>query len=548
MSDVQQQPMNTDAQAVGAVDVVVVGAGFAGLYMLHRLRERGLSVQVYEAGSAVGGTWYWNRYPGARCDIESMDYSYSFSPELEQEWEWTERYSSQPEILRYLHHVADRFDLRRHIKLATRVTSAVFDEMTNRWAIETDRGDVVSATYCIMATGCLSVPNRPTFKGLDSFTGSWYHTGAWPHDGVDFTGQRVGVIGTGSTAIQAIPRIATQAAHLFVFQRTPNFSMPAWNGPLDPAFQRQRKATYREHRRQARESAIGVPVEVTALSTMSALEVSPEERQREMESRWTYGGFRLVGSFNDVLINKQANETVAEFVRQKIRAIVHDPDVADQLCPKDHPIGTKRPCVDIAYFQTYNRANATLVNVRHAPIADITPTGLRTRDAAYELDSIVFATGFDAMTGALLTMDIRGRGGKTLKEHWAEGPRTYLGLMTAGFPNLFTITGPGSPSVLSNMVVSIEQHVDWIADCLQYLRAHDLRCIEPTVAAQDLWVGHVNEIGNNTLYPEANSWYVGANIPGKPRVFMPYVGGVGTYRKTCDEVAANGYQGFTQSP
>jgi cation diffusion facilitator CzcD-associated flavoprotein CzcO len=548
MSDVRQQPMDTDAQPVGTVDAVVVGAGFAGLYMLHRLRERGLSVQVYEAGSGVGGTWYWNRYPGARCDIESMDYSYSFSPELEQEWEWTERYSSQPEILRYLHHVADRFDLRRNITLATRVTSAVFDEMTNRWAIETDRGDVVSATYLIMATGCLSVPNRPTFKGLDSFTGPWYHTGAWPHDGVDFTGQRVGVIGTGSTAIQAIPRIATQAAHLVVFQRTPNFSMPAWNGPLDPAFQRQRKATYREHRRQARESAIGVPVEVTALSTMSALAVSPEERQREMESRWTYGGFRLVGSFNDVLINKQANETVAEFVRQKIRAIVHDADVADLLCPKDHPIGTKRPCVDIAYFQTYNRDNVTLVNVRHAPIAEITPTGLRTQDAAYDLDSIVFATGFDAMTGALFNMDIRGRGGKTLKEAWAEGPRTYLGLMTAGFPNMFTMTGPGSPSVLSNMVVSIEQHVDWIADCLQYLRAHDLRCIEPTVAAQDLWVGHVNEIGNDTLYPEANSWYVGANIPGKPRVFMPYVGGVGTYRKTCDEVAANGYQGFTQSP
>ncbi len=343
-------------------------------------------------------------------------------------------------------------------------------------------------------------------------------------------------------------RIAKQAAHLFVFQRTPNFSMPAWNGPLDPAFQRQRKATYREHRRQARESAIGVPVEDTALSTMSALAVSPEERQHEMESRWTYGGFRLVGSFNDVLINKQANETVAEFVRQKIRAIVHDADVAEPLCPKDHPICTKRPCVDIAYFQTYNRDNVTLVNVRHAPIADITPTGLRTQDAAYDLDSIVFATGFDAMTGALLNMDIRGRAGKTLKETWADGPRTYLGLMTAGFPNMFTMTGPGSPSVLSTMVVSIEQHVDWIADCLQYLREHDLGCIEPTVAAQDLWVGHVNEVGNDTPYPEANSWYVRANIPGKPRVFMPYVGGVGNYRKTCDEVAANGYERFTQSP
>ena len=399
-----------------------------------------------------------------------------------------------------------------------------------------------------MASGCLSLPNRPKFKGLDSFKGPWYHTGRWPHEGVDFTGQRVGVIGTGSTAIQVIPQVAKQAAHLFVFQRTPNFSMPAWNVPLDPEAQRQMRANYREHRRKARESAFGVPFAITETSMKSALEVSPEERQRELESRWQYGGATIIAAFNDVLTNKQANEKVADFVRQKIGEIIHDPDDAAQLTPKDHPIGTKRPCVDTEYFQTYNRDNVTLVNVRHSPIEELTPNGIRTKDAAYELDSIVFATGFDAMTGALLHIDIRGRAGKALKEKWADGPRTYLGLMTAGFPNLFTITGPGSPSVLSNMVVSIEQHVDWIADCLQYLREHDLACVEPTIAAEELWVAHVNEVGNYTLYPEANSWYVGANIPGKPRVFMPYIGGVGNYRKKCDAVAANGYEGFTLSP
>lgn len=536
MSDAQQPRVEYDA--------VVVGAGFAGMYQLHRLRQLGMSARVYEAGDGVGGTWYWNRYPGARCDVESLEYSYSFSPELEQEWQWTERYPTQPEILRYANHVADRFDLRRDIQFNTRVATAHYDEATHRWNITTDKGDNVSARFCIMATGCLSTPNRPNFKGLDSFKGPWYHTGMWPHEGVDFTGLRVGVIGTGSTAIQAIPQIAKQAAHLYVFQRTPNFSMPAQNRPLSDEEQQAMKARYRDHRKAARESFFGVPFAVTEASVKSALEVSPDEREREFEGRWEYGGATIIASFADFLTNKEANDLAAEFVRDKIRATVKDPAVAELLCPKDHPIGTKRPCVDTEYFETYNRDNVTLVDVRSAPIESITEKGVLTGGAEYELDALVFATGFDAMTGALFNIDIRGKGGESLKERWAEGPRSYLGLAVEGYPNLFTITGPQSPSVLSNMMVSIEQHVEWISDCVDYLRRNEIVAIEATRAAQDAWVDHVTEVGNYTLYPLANSWYVGANIPGKPRVFMPYIGGVGPYRKHCDEIAAKGYEGF----
>ena len=523
------------------VDAVIVGAGFAGLYMLHRMRGLGLTAVVFEAGKGVGGTWYWNRYPGARCDVESMDYSYSFSDELQQEWRWTERYSSQPEILRYINHVADRFDLRRDIQLETRVTAAVFDEATSRWSIRTDRGHEVSAQFCIMATGCLSSAQVPKFEGLESFKGKWYHTGHWPHEGVDFTGQRVGVIGTGSSAIQSIPIIAEQAAHLFVFQRTPNFSVPAHNAPLDPEFERQVKANYAEFRRQARESRVGFVVE---RNDASALDVSPEEREREYETRWKRGGLGFSSTFNDILLSKDANGTAAEFFRAKIQSIVRDPAVADTLTPKTYPLGTKRLCVDTNYYATFNRDNVTLVDLTKSPIEAITPDGVRTSRQAYALDSIVFAIGFDAMTGALLAVDIRGRDGQTLKERWAEGPKTYLGLAVAGFPNLFMITGPGSPSVLSNMIVSIEQHADWIADCIEYLRNNDRKAIEATMEAQDKWVQHVNEVGHLTLYPQANSWYMGANIPGKPRIFMPYIGGVGVYRQKCDEVAAKGYEGF----
>ncbi|HSB40653.1 MAG TPA: NAD(P)/FAD-dependent oxidoreductase [Methylomirabilota bacterium] len=523
------------------LDAIVVGAGFAGMYMLHRLRELGLTVRVYEAGKGVGGTWYWNRYPGARCDVESMDYSYSFSEELQQEWRWTERYAAQPEILRYANHVADRFDLRRDIQFETRVRSAVFDEASRRWTVETDRGDRVSARFCIMATGCLSEPQVPDFEGLETFEGKWYHTGQWPHEGVDFTGLRVGVIGTGSSAIQSIPIIAQQATHLFVFQRTPNYSMPAQNAPLDPEYERWVKEHYADFRRQARESRVGFVVE---RSGDSALAVPAEEREREYEKRWRRGGLGFSAAYTDLLVSKEANDTAAEFFRAKIRSIVRDPAVADLLCPRDYPLGTKRLCVDTGYYATFNRGNVTLVDVRTAPVEAITPKGVRTSKAEYEVDALVFATGFDAMTGALLDIDIRGRGGRRLREEWAAGPRTYLGLAIAGFPNLFTITGPGSPSVLSNMIVSIEQHVDWIADCLAYLREHGHATIEPTAEAQEAWVQHVSDVGHMTLYPRAPSWYMGANIPGKPCVFMPYIGGVGVYRQKCDEVAAKGYDGF----
>jgi cyclohexanone monooxygenase len=524
-------------------DAIVIGAGFSGLYMLHRLRRLGLSVRVLERGSGIGGTWFWNRYPGARCDVESLDYSYSFSPELEQEWEWTERYPTQPEILRYLNHVADRFDLRRDIQLNTQVTRVHYQADANRWTIVTSAGESFQAHFCIMAVGCLSSVNEPNFTGLDTFQGSWYQTSRWPHAGVDFGGQRVACIGTGSSAIQAIPQIARQARHLTVFQRTPNFSIPARNAPLDSETQQQVKADYPERRRKARLSRAGLPLNPPL---QSALEASPEERRRVYEAGWQRGGIGSVnGAYNDLLVNMEANQTIADFVRSKIRETVRDPEVARTLMPVDYPLGTKRLCVDIDYYETYNRDNVTLVDLRRDPIEEITPTGVRTRSSQYDVDSIVFAIGFDAMTGPLFEMDLRGRDGLALKSKWADGPRTLLGLATAGFPNLFMITGPGSPSVLSNMVVSIEQHVDWIADCLSYLVAEDVESIEADAAAEDAWVQHVNEVASRTLYPLASSWYMGANIPGKPRIFMPYVGGVGAYRARCDEVAAHGYQGFT---
>jgi cyclohexanone monooxygenase len=529
-----------DARSSNFVDVVIVGAGFAGMYMLHKLRGLGMSVRVFEAGSGVGGTWYWNRYPGARCDVESMQYSYSFSPELQQEWQWSELFASQPEILRYANHVADRFDLRRDIQFDTRVTEARFDRATHRWEIHTDRGDRVSARYCVMATGCLSTARLPDYPGMQRFAGKTYHTGHWPHEGVDFTGQRVGVIGTGSSAIQAIPVIAQQAAQLTVFQRTPNFSIPSRNGPMTEAYGEGWKSDYPMLREKARHMRTGI---LNNPNDVSALEVTDEERQRIFEERWAAGGTNFLAAFNDLILDRQANDTASEFVRDRIRETVRNPAVAELLAPKNHPIGTKRICVDTDYYGTYNRENVTLVDVRTTPITDITLNGVRAGDIEYPFDAIVFATGFDAMTGALLKIDI-ATDGQTLRDKWEAGPRTYLGLMTAGFPNMFMITGPGSPSVLSNMMVSIEQHVDWIADCVAYLRSHGLDCIEATQSAEDAWVEHGNEVANRTLYPLANSWYMGVNIPGKPEVFMPYIGGVGTYRDTCDDIAADGYRGF----
>ena len=542
MADPEYPPGSPDSGAAERFDAVVVGAGFAGLYTLYRLRAMGFKVKVYEAGSGVGGTWFWNRYPGARCDVESMQYSYSFSSELEQEWQWTERYASQPEILRYINHAADRFELRRDLQLNTRVVSAVFDPLTSRWTVYTDKGDLVQARFCIMATGCLSAAKVPDFKGLDTFRGEWYHTGLWPSDGADLSGKRVGVIGTGSSGIQVIPQIAMQAAHLHVFQRTPHFSLPARNAPMQPRQQSDFKARYTQWRELARNSPIGVAgIPVPA---KSAIEAEPEERESTYQHFWEAGGTSFLRAFNDLLLHKQSNETAAAFVRGKIRGIVRDPAVAELLAPKDHFIGTKRICLDTGYYETYNRHNVTLVDVKRAPIREITESGLRTEAAEYALDTLVFATGFDAMTGALLNIDIRVRDGAVLSEKWKRGPRTYLGLMTSGFPNLFIITGPGSPSVISNMVTSIEQHVEWIASCLAYLDAHHCSQIEAGQQAQDNWVEHVNEVAGRTLYPLANSWYLGANIPDKPHVFMPYLGGVGVYRQKCMEVAAGGYTGF----
>jgi cation diffusion facilitator CzcD-associated flavoprotein CzcO len=529
-----------------AYDVVIVGAGFAGLYMLHRLRAQGFSARIYEAGGGVGGTWYWNRYPGARCDVESLEYSYSFSDELRREWRWSERYAAQPEILRYLNHVADRFDLRPDIEFNTRTTSATFDESKNIWTIETDRGQPVSARFCVMATGCLSAAKVPEYRGIEAFQGKWYHTAHWPHEGVDFTGQKVAVIGTGSSGIQSIPIIARQASHLYVFQRTPNFSLPAQNRPLTPEALEDWQENGSKYREIAKTTPFGFLIQAEP-PTRSPMETPAEERERVYEDAWRAGGFGILAAFKDLFSTQESNDTAADFVRNKIRGVVRDPAVAEKLAPKDHPIGTKRPCIDTGYFETYNRDNVTLIDVRATPIDEITSTGLRTTDREFTLDSIVFATGFDAMTGALNKIKIRGRSGERLKDKWSAGPRTYLGLMVAGFPNLFTITGPGSPSVLSNMAISIEQHVDWIADCIVHLQAHCIATIEASREAEENWVNHVNEVANQTLYPLANSWYVGANIPGKPRVFMPYIGGFPAYRQKCDEVAANGYRGFILS-
>ena len=536
--------MRAHAAEPTKLDVIIVGAGVGGLYAIHRLRKLGLKVRAYEAGGNVGGTWFWNRYPGCRCDVESMEYSYSFSNELQQEWQWPERYGTQPEILRYINHTADRFDLRRDIQFNTRVKSATFDSKANVWTIRTDAGDVATAPFCIMATGNLSTPRTPNYPGLERFKGKWYHTGLWPHDGVDFTGLRVGVVGTGSSGVQMIPHIASQARHLYVFQRTANFSLPARNAPLDPDKVRRHKAEYPERRRAAFDTPFGIAGYPPPAK--SALEASEEERRSAYEAKWGEGGsISFLYSFTDLLVSKESNDTAAEFVRERIRATVKDPRTAELLCPKDHPIGTKRLILDTGYYETYNRDNVTLVDVRSAPIREITPHGLRTADAEYELDAIAFATGFDAMTGAMKEIEIRTDRNMTIEEKWADGPRTYLGIMMAGFPNLFMITGPQSPGVKSQMILACEQHVDWIADCLQHLRAKGLHRIEAEPVAEDAWVQHTNEVADGTLYPLANSWYVGANIPGKPRVFMPYVGGVMAYKKKCDEVAANGYEGFT---
>ena len=540
MSEIFKNADNTSATGKD-FDVIIIGAGFAGMYMLHRMREMGLKSIVFEAGDGVGGTWYWNRYPGARCDVESVQYSYQFDKELEQEWTWSEKYSPQPEILKYANHVADRFKLRKDIRFSTRITSSNYDENKAEWEVVAEQGDTYRSNFCIFATGCLSSYNLPKFEGIEDFSGATYHTGQWPHEGVDFSGLRVGVIGTGSSAIQSIPEIAKQAKHLTVFQRTANYTIPARNAKLTEDYVRAVKDDYTGLRERARQKPAGYDI---PLNPQSVLEVTEEEFKSEFQARWEKGGTQFLGAYGDLLLKAEANEKAAKFVKDMIRDTVDDPDVAELLCPTNI-IGCKRLCVDTDYYKTYNRPNVKLVDVSQKPIDKITSSGVAHQGIEYEFDAIVFATGFDAMTGALFNMDIRGREGRSLKEKWNGGPQTYLGLTTNGFPNMFTITGPGSPSVLTNMLPSIEQHVYFISDCISYMREHGHSKIEPELNAELDWGLHVNEVADLSLRSTCASWYVGANVPGKPRVFTPYIGGFPRYVERCKSVVANGYEGFS---
>ncbi|MEB3369671.1 flavin-containing monooxygenase [Saccharopolyspora mangrovi] len=521
-------------------DAIIIGAGFSGLYQLHRLRELGFSARVIEAGGDVGGTWYWNRYPGARCDVESIEYSYSFDPELEQEWDWSERYASQPEILSYVQHVAQRYDLCRDITFNTRVEALDWDDEAEAWTVTTDDGASRTARCVIAATGCLSVPSTPEFEGREDFAGEQHWTSSWPHEGVDLAGKRVAVIGTGSSGLQTITAIGPVVRSLVVFQRTPSYAIPARNGPIDERL-REVKARYPEFRELSRMARIGM--QCGEDDANDYVDSDPETVQRELERRWLDGGLCYTQTFRDLLRDADANEAASEYLREQIRRKVDDPELADKLVPTTYPVGSKRMCVDTGYFETFNHDHVSLVDINEEPIRRITPRGIVAGDTEHQVDVIIFATGFDAMTGALNAIDIRS-GGQTLREKWASGPRTYLGLMSAGFPNLFMITGPQSPSVLSNMMTSIEYHVDWVTNALQHLHDHALHRMEPDPAAEENWVNTTNDIADLTLMPTAASWYMGANIPGKKRVFMPFVGGVGTYKQVCDGIATSHYHGF----
>ena len=523
------------------VDVVVVGAGFSGLYLLYRLRKAGFSTRVFERGGDVGGTWYWNRYPGARCDVESLQYSYSFDEQLQQDWHWPEKFSAQPDILAYANHVADRFNLKKDIEFNIEVKASWFDENLKTWKITTNTGEDINAQYFIMATGCISTTQIPNIKGLSDYVGNTFHTGDWPHEEVDFSGQSIAVIGTGSSGIQSIPVLAKQAKKLTVFQRTPNYSIPSQNEPMTKKYERSWKDVYSERRKEMRYSAHG---SLKDLNDVPALSVDEDQRQELYTKRWAIGGTGFLGSFNDLLTNADANYTAAEYVRQQIKRVVKDKETAEILCPRSYPIGTKRICIDTGYFETYNRENVKLVDISKKHIQRLVTDGIIVDDQLYAFDSIIFATGFDAMTGSIFNVDIKGRDGLALKEKWNAGPKTYLGLMSASFPNLFMITGPGSPSVKSNMIMSIEQHVDLVIETLLSMRRKGLSVVEPELEAENKWVDHVQEVANKTLFPQANSWYMGANIPGKPRLFMPYIGGVGAYREICEEIVANNYRGF----
>ena len=535
--------MNHRADESTTVDVLIIGAGFAGMYMLHKLRANGMSVLVLEEANGVGGTWYWNRYPGARCDVESMEYSYSFSEDLQQEWEWSYRFSTQPEILEYANHVANRFDLKKDIRLDSRVQSMAYCD-DDKWSVKTVSGASYKSKYCVMATGTLSSVNEPKFTGINSFNGDSYVTGRWPQEPVDFTGKKVGIIGTGSSAVQAIPVIASEAEHLTVFQRTANYSIPARNRPLNTEEVSKIKLNYSSIRDKARNNRAGIAS--MEFGQESALDVEEYERRSEYEHRWEEGGTNFLSAYNDIGLDFDANKTASDFVKSKIHEVVKDAEMAKLLSP-DNAIGCKRLCADTNYYETYNRGNVSLVDVNITPIERIVDKGVKTSEEVYEFDIIIFAIGFDAMTGALLAIDIKGRNGVNLKQKWSEGPRTFLGLCTEGFPNMFMITGPGSPSVLSNMMTSIEQHVDWVSDCMSYMTNNHWGVIEANLDSENQWMDHVEDVAAGTLRYSCNSWYVGANIPGKNRVFLPYAGGLPQYTETCNQVANNGYEGFSIS-
>ncbi|MXR52929.1 NAD(P)-binding domain-containing protein [Halovenus sp. WSH3] len=524
-------------------DAVIVGAGFSGLYQLHRLRDEfGLSVKVIEKADDVGGTWYWNRYPGAQCDSESHVYCYSFNEEILEEWQWSERYPSQPEVLEYLRFVADRLDLRKDIEFGTEVTSASFDESDGQWRIGTDDGEELTSQFFVTAVGCLSEPWVPDFDHIDSFEGEAYHTGRWPHDGVDFAGKRIAVIGTGASGIQVIPEVAEEDIdHLTVFQRTPNYAVPARDRPLEDDDWDEIQKNYDEILQTAHENGFGMPFDP---AYPTAEDKSMEEVREILEPRWQEGGFRFMLTFEDLVFNPETNEKVSQFVREKIRETVDDPELAEKLVPKDHYYATKRPPLHTNYYETFNEDHVSLVDVTETPIERMTPEGIQTSDDHHEFDMIIYATGFDAMTGTLLNMDIRGRDDLTLEEKWADGPQTYLGLAVHGFPNMFTITGPQSPSVLSNMPVSIEHHVEWVSDAINHFAENDIRLVEPTREAEEAWTAHNTEVAEQTLYPTADSWYMNENIEDKPTVFTPYIGGVDVYHQTIQEVAQKGYEGF----
>jgi cation diffusion facilitator CzcD-associated flavoprotein CzcO len=520
-------------------DAIVIGAGVTGLYALYRLRELGFSVRVLDEASGVGGTWYWARYPGCRFDSESYSYGYSFSEELLQEWDWKEHYSGQPENERYLNYVADKFDLRRDIQFNTRVKSAVYDENENLWVVEAMDGRKLKGQFLITAVGLLSAGYIPDFEGINSFKGPWCHTGRWPKEGMDLAGKRVGVIGTGATAVQLIPMIAPEVAHLTVFQRTANFCAPLRNGPIDADTMNEIKANYPEIFRKCNETAGSFMHE---FDPRSAMDVSPEERTDQYEKLWKEPGFaKWLSNFRDVMVPGEANEDYAEFVRNKIRERVHDPVVAEMLVPKDHTFGAKRVPCETGYYDAYNRDNVLLVDVRKAPIECITPNGVKTADAEYELDVIIYATGYDAITGALLNIDIQGEGGETLKGKFVNGPRTYLGISSVGFPNLFTVNAAS----VGNFVRAAEPLMDWVAECMCYIRDYGFTRISPTLEAEDAWVKHVNEDGENILRTKTTSWFVGANIPGKARALLTAPDTAPVMRDKRNQVTANGYEGFT---